>query len=143
MGLLGVGLLFLRIRRGLIFLILCAPILAVATFFGAAPAAYPDVEPAATMLLRCIAAPPFGDLPLFTLWSGVENRASDIKSQIDAVPVSPQRGSNLNLDQLARGCTSDCSKYGDPDDGLNVIANRTRHFKLLVIEHEEGHLTKR
>jgi hypothetical protein len=72
MGLLSVSLLFLRIRRGLILLILCAPILVVATLLGAPPAAYPDVEPATTTLLWCTAAALWGSTVVYVLLQGRE-----------------------------------------------------------------------
>lgn len=67
MGVLGVSLLFLRIRRGLILLILAAPILVVAALLGAAPAAYPDVEPATTTILWCTAAALWGSAVVYAL----------------------------------------------------------------------------
>jgi hypothetical protein len=67
MGLMSVILLFLRIRGGLILLVLCAPILAVATLLGAAPAAYPDVEPATTTLLWCAAAALWGATTVYAM----------------------------------------------------------------------------
>jgi len=66
-GLLGVGLLFVPIQRGLPLLILCAPVLVLAALLGSAPAAYPDVERASTLLMWCGASALWGAVVVYTL----------------------------------------------------------------------------